>query len=182
MPLKPQRSNPQSITLQRAEVFKELYQDSYLIIFRYIYGLRGGPSEDVEDLTANTFTRAWKARNHFHGDQSAALGWLLKIARNLVIDSHRRRKTRPEADDVSEHIIRAPGASPEEQALQKEQTQILWQLLQELPDETREIIVLRYLLDWRVKDIAAHLDKTENTISVTIRRTLQRLKQAWPQA
>jgi RNA polymerase sigma-70 factor (ECF subfamily) len=180
MPFKPKRSNLQPAPLQSPEAFNDLYQRAHLIVFRYIYGLHGGPSEDVEDLTAITFTRAWRARKRFEGDPSAAIGWLLKIARNLVIDDHRRRKTRPEAEDISKYIIKATGTSPEDRALRNEQLQILWQLLQELPAEAREIIVLRYLLDWRVKDIAAHLDKMENTISVAIRRTLQRLKQAWP--
>ena len=95
MPLKPNRAALQRNPLQSVEAFDQLYQSTHLIIFRYIYGLHGGSQEDVEDLTANTFTRAWKARSRFNGDPSAAIGWLLKIARNLVIDDYRRRKIRP---------------------------------------------------------------------------------------
>jgi DNA-directed RNA polymerase specialized sigma24 family protein len=39
--------------------FKELYERNRLPVFRYIYGLTGGPQAEVEDLTAETFLRAW---------------------------------------------------------------------------------------------------------------------------
>jgi len=80
--------------LAEAEAFAELYQRTHLVVFRYIYGLNGGPQQEVEDLTAETFIRAWKARQRFDGGEKAALSWLLRIARNLVIDAHRRTKVR----------------------------------------------------------------------------------------
>jgi RNA polymerase sigma-70 factor (ECF subfamily) len=58
---------------------------------------------------------------------------------------------------------------------------MLFALLRNLPDEQREMLTLRYLLGWRVNQIADYLDVPENTISVTIHRTLDRLQQAWPQ-
>jgi len=67
-----------------------------LIAFRYIYGMTGGLVQEVEDLTAETFFRTWKKRAQFRGSEQAALGWLLTIARNLVFDTHRRKKAHPE--------------------------------------------------------------------------------------
>ena len=52
-------------------------------------------------------------------------------------------------------------------------------LLDELPAETREILVLRYMLEWRVQEIARHLGITENSISVMIHRALARLRVGW---
>ncbi len=43
------------------------------------------------------------------------------------------------------------------------------------------MLVLRYLLSWRVDQIAEYLEIPENTVSVTIHRTLERLQQHWPQ-
>ena len=80
----------QSISLRNAESFAKLYDRAHVIVFRFIYSLHGGPPQEVEDLTAETFSRAWKARHRFSGNESAAIGWLLQIARNLVIDAHRR--------------------------------------------------------------------------------------------
>ena len=81
-------------SIPNADAFTRLYEETYLIVFRYVYGLSGGPLQESEDLTAETYARAWKTRQGFHGDGQAALGWLLRIARNLAIDLSRRRKVR----------------------------------------------------------------------------------------
>lgn len=43
------------------------------------------------------------------------------------------------------------------------------------------MIVLRYVLGWPVKRIAEHLDMLENTVSVNLRRILQRMQRDWPE-
>lgn len=155
--------------------FEELYEHSRLSVFRYIYGLIGGPQGKVEDLTAETFLRAWKARHRFDGDMDSAVGWLIRIAKRLVIDDYRHtlrasraRSTEPQAE-----------STPEQIAIVDEQKQFLFNLLASLPPEPREIIVLRYMLGWRVNDIARHMDTTENNISVIIHRTLAKLREKW---
>ncbi len=85
-----------------AAAFAELYAHAHLPVYRFLYGLHGGSVEDVEDLTAETFMRAWQARDRFDGDPSAALGWLLKIARRLTIDAHRRRNVRGLTEPLDE--------------------------------------------------------------------------------
>jgi RNA polymerase sigma-70 factor (ECF subfamily) len=173
------QKTPSNLPYEDPQAFSQLYERVHLLVFRYIYGLHNGSSQEAEDLTAETFTRAWNARRNFVGDESAAIGWLLKIARNLVIDTHRRVKVRGIPDDLDEALISAPDASPEVQTLQREQTRILWQLLQTLPDQQREMLVLRYMLGWQVQEIGTHLNIPENTVSQTIRRVLARLRERW---
>lgn len=168
--------------LANAAAFQDLYQQTHLTVYRYIFGLYDGPVQDVEDLTAETFVRAWKARRRFRGGSDAALGWLLRIARNLVIDSFRRHQRHGYAADISEHMIQSPIASPEESAVQKEHIGKLWLVLRKLNTQQREIITLRYLMGWQVKAIARYLDMKENTISVYIRRALQRIRQEWEES
>jgi RNA polymerase sigma-70 factor, ECF subfamily len=166
--------------LHSAEAFARLYDRTHLIVFRYIYGLSGRAREDAEDLAAETFARAWKARQRFHGGDEAALGWLLQIARPLVIDHYRRQAVRGVPDSLDEAGAAADAASPEAEALLGEQIQILWKLLHTLPLEQKELLVLRYLLGWRVTQIAGYVGLNENTVSVTIRRALTRLSRNWP--
>lgn len=182
MPLKSKVSPNQASPIQDAADFDRLYARTHLIVFRYIYGLHGGPTEDVEDLTTDTFIRAWKSRHRFRGDNSAALGWLLKIARNLVIDVHRRYAKHSQNLDIEQHFIPHPDLGPEDKAAHQEQLQILWRLLVQLPTQQREMIVLRYLLGWQVRVIATHLDMAENTVSVNLRRILERLRREWPES
>ena len=173
------KENEQSIP--NAEVFTRLYEKTYLIVFRYIYGISGGPLQEVEDLTAETYERAWKRRARFQGDEQAALGWLLRIARNLVIDLSRRRKVRDVDEDLQVELLVDPTSLPEVDVMTREQVEILWRLLDRLPEDVREMIVLRYMLGWQVKQVGAYLDITENNVSVIIRRALKSLQRDWSQ-
>jgi len=155
--------------------FRDLYELNRLPVFRYIYGLTGGPQDDVEDLTAETFLRAWKARHRFEGGAESATGWLIRIAKRLVIDTYRR--THPATRDLAADP--PPDPTPEQTTIADEQRKFLFALLAGLPDEQREIITLRYMLGWRVNDIAIHIGMTENNVSVTIHRTLSKLREKW---
>lgn len=170
-----------AIPLESPDAFSHLYAQTHLTVFRYIYGLHGGPQEDVEDLAAEAYIRAWRARYSFEGDEEAALRWLLQIARHLVIDAHRQRGRRGLPDNIDDVVVHAQGHNPEEQTVFNEQTQLLGAMLHTLTTRQREIIVLRYILGWRVKRIADHLEMSPNTVSVTIRRTLNRLRREWPE-
>jgi RNA polymerase sigma-70 factor (ECF subfamily) len=158
--------------------FRDLYEHNRLPVFRYIFGLTGGPQDLVEDLTADTFLRAWKARHRFEGEMDAATGWLIRIAKRLVIDNYRR--TIQETRSLS---AESPAdSSPEQAAIVEEQRAFLFSLLIDLPEEQRETLVLRYMLGWRVNEVAAHLGMAENNVSVTIHRTLSRLREKWMEA
>lgn len=164
-----------------AEAFTRLYESTYLIVFRYIYGLSGGPLQEVEDLTAETYSRAWKNHERFNGNEGAALGWLLRIARNLAIDLSRRRNVWNVEEDTPVELLADSQPGPEVDIITREQLALLWKLLGNLADDTREILVLRYILNWQVKQIANYLDMNENNVSVTIRRALKSLQRDWPQ-
>jgi RNA polymerase sigma-70 factor (ECF subfamily) len=172
--------------LQDPEIFSDLFTRTQVIIFRFIYGLHGGPIQEVEDLTCDTFLRAWKGRDRFWGDDQDAMCWLFTIARHLVIDSHRQKKAHrddnsEELDDVTiNSMFSSPQFSPEEQTSNREQFKHLWKVLQSLPDDKREILVLRYILGWKVNQISKYLNKEENTVSVYIRRCLEQIRHEWP--
>jgi RNA polymerase sigma-70 factor (ECF subfamily) len=166
--------------LQDANAFRRLYERTHLIVYRYIFGYLGGAVHEAEDLTAETFIRAWRAHQHFEGDEEAAVGWLLRIARNLVIDNYRRKKAHGVDEDLEETHLSSSQAGPEEHLLLQEQMHILQRMLLDLEPEQREMIVLRYILEWPVNRIAAHMNMLENTVSVNLRRILQRLRADWP--
>jgi RNA polymerase sigma-70 factor, ECF subfamily len=163
--------------IEDPEDFQRMYASTHLQVFRFVYGLHGGPAEEVEDITAETYLKAWRNRSSFSGDGRAALAWLFRIARNLVIDAHRRSQTRVLCQPLDEVLCADSGFSPEEQAAIQDQFRAVWVSLHTLPFEQREMIILRYMMDWSVMEIAAHLDMSENNVSVNLRRLLARLKQ-----
>jgi len=158
------------------DVFASVYEKNRLSVFRYIYSLIGDSSDDAEDLTAETFIRAWKARGRFEGDADSAIGWLLGIAKRLVIDDYRRKLVRK---STSRQVNLMTNSTAEETVLALQQQQKLLLLLSNLPVDQREILVLRYVLSWRVNQIAAHLGMSENNVSVSIHRLLAALREAW---
>jgi len=163
------------------EAFSELFEDSHLLVFRYIYALLPGPKEEVEDLTAETYWRAWRARKKFFGNLAAARGWLLKIARNLVIDTARKHSRRGFPLNIEDIDPPYPGYSPEEKLQLRQQVEQVISLSGQLSLQNREMLVLRYVLGWRVKDIGEHLDLPENTVSVALSRSIKKIQQSLQQ-
>jgi len=173
-------------SLQDSEAFSELFTRTQIAIFRFIFGLHGGPIQDVEDLTCETFLRAWKGRRGFSGDEHDAICWLFTIARHLVIDAHRRKKSHTEdeterLDDATlDALFQSIQQTPEDLAASREQFKQLWNLLHGLPPDRREMLVLRYMLGWQVRQIAGYLCMEDNTVSVYIRRSLEKIRRDWP--
>ncbi len=170
-----------------AEAFRQLYGQTHISVYRFIYSLHGGSSEAVEDLTAETFERAWKARHRFRVEMGtgaddagdAAAGWLITIARNLVFDARRKQKRQPPSLELDEATL-TWHVETEQQLLQNEARAVLLSTLQTLADDEREMVTLRYILGWRVQRIAEHFELKENTASVKIKRALEKLRRAWP--
>jgi RNA polymerase sigma-70 factor (ECF subfamily) len=93
------------------EVYAE-HLPRVLNYFRY----RLGPTADVEDLTARTFEKAWRARHRYRRDLAGFSTWLLTIARNVATDHMRAVSATP--------ARRRPGRSlarphPEQHALRQ---------------------------------------------------------------
>jgi RNA polymerase sigma-70 factor (ECF subfamily) len=172
--------------LQDSAAFTKLFEQHHLAVFRFIYALSGGSLHEVEDLTAETFLRAWKSRQRFEGDLNSALGWLLTIARHLVIDAARRNKVRKVDQSIADldewQVLYPQGhvVSVENQAIHRERVAVLLGELRNLPADRRELLILRYILGWQVKQIAAHLGMVENTASVYLHRALEQIRRDWP--
>ena len=173
----------QDSPLLSPHAFERIYQKNYLAVYRYIFALTAGSRQRAEDMTAETFLRAWKNRTAYHGKLDSAIAWIIRIARNQVIDAYRREKTsvdsRASMLDEEQVLVTAHASNPEGTVLLNEQQQVLLTLLDELPPDQREMLVLRYLLNWKVRRIAQYLDMPANTVSVYIRRALEKLRLLW---
>jgi len=93
----------------RATDWDSLYEEQLPRIYNY-FRYRVGAS-DAEDLTSETFAKAWRGRDRYRRDLGAFTTWLYAIARNVAID-HFRRHVPLESLDRAAHIA-APG-NPEE--------------------------------------------------------------------
>lgn len=130
--------------------------------------------ERARELMQETFTRAWEYACAGHEiQQPRAL--LYRIANNAIIDNARRRATAPATslDELLEHG--APLAAPhtgsaKEHLQQVAATDDVRLLLAELPQDQRELLLLRHVEGLGPKEIAAVLGETPNVISVRLHR------------
>lgn len=138
--------------------FAPLYAAYFDPINRYCY-LRLHHRELAADATSQTFLKAIAGIGGFRSGSFKS--WLYAIARNVTIDM--QRASRPQLELEHAEMVRDPGMSPEESALQRDDQERLWRALAQLTDEQREVLELR-LAGLTGKEIA---ETTRRTLSAT---------------
>ncbi len=162
------------------EKFTEVYDEYSDAIFRHCY-LRVYDRELAKDIMQETFMKAWKYMVDGNKiDNVRAL--LYKIATNLIIDQSRRPgyKKVDSLEDLMEAGIE-PGleakSASEEKRLQEElDAKDAMKILKHTKDSYREVLLLRYIDDLSVKQIAKMLGISENLVSVRLNRALSDLR------
>ena len=144
-----------------------------LNFFRY----RLGASADVEDLTARTFEKAWRARHRYRRDVTGFATWLLTIARNVAID-HLRARPRDEALEVAASVP-CLDQTPGQQALHNSEAQRFAALLATLPPRQRELIALKYGADMTNPAIARATGLSESNVGTILHRAVESLRGRW---
>jgi RNA polymerase sigma-70 factor, ECF subfamily len=153
------------------EAFQTLYETHLDTIYRYVY-YKVGNGQLAEDLTQHIFMKAWEAINRYQWRELPFQHWLLRLARNTVIDHY--RSTKPANASLLDPI--GDGVDPEEELAQSEMIQTLQEAVRQLPDEQREVIVLRFIEQMPHADVARHLGKSAATVRVIQHRALQALR------
>jgi RNA polymerase sigma-70 factor (ECF subfamily) len=121
----------------------------------------------AEDLFQDAFLKmVRKMREGQYSEQGKFLPWASRIAHNLCMDHFRRTKRRlpvvmTNGDDLLEFLAGPDRSEPRMETRQTEQRLI--QLMERLPEEQREVIVMRIYGDMSFKDIAAATNVSINT-------------------
>jgi RNA polymerase sigma-70 factor (ECF subfamily) len=144
-----------------------------LNFFRY----RLGPTAEVEDLTARTFEKAWRARHRYRRDLGGFATWLLTIARNVAID-HLRARRRYEPLDAAA-AVPSVDDTPERQAVQQSEAQRLATLLATLPPRERELMAMKYGADMTNRAIARATGLSESNVGTILHRAVESLRVRW---
>lgn len=156
------------------DAFGALYQRHMDAIYRYVY-LRVGDTKDAEDLTEQTFLNAWEALPGYTHRGNPFTSWLYRIAHNVVVDHHRRRRpilSTPLADR-GEQASRPPTTL--DQVIQAEEADTLAAAIAQLPEEQQQIVILRFVEGLRHAEVARIMDKSEGACRVMQHRALAAL-------
>lgn len=155
--------------------FKELYQQELPRIFNF-FRYQFGDDAIAEDLTADTFEKAWRNRTRYQRDLSAFSTWLFTIARRVAVDHY--RKQRPTA--TLEQIAELPSEDQtEDAAQQREDIARLSILLSRLAERERELAALKYGAGLTNRAIASLTGMTESNVGVILYRAVQFLRSEW---
>jgi RNA polymerase sigma-70 factor, ECF subfamily len=133
---------------QRAITFHELYSQYAGEVYRFAYWLSGNP-HDAQDITAETFVRAWTAPGEPRLESVKA--YLLAIARNL----HRKQWRRTSRHETLDDAMPDPATPPDEAAVNREDFRLTLAAVHALPEMDRTVLLLRAEEDLSYKDIAA---------------------------
>lgn len=130
-----------------------------------------------EDLVQDVFFRILKFRGTYRGDTSFTT-WMYQIARNVRVDSFRKRK--PEST-INEELASAADArpSPAEQLQTNEQAALLRRALARLPEDKRELLILTRYQNLKYEQIAELLGCHIGTVKTRVYRAVYELKKAY---
>ncbi len=156
------------------DAFTRLY-DMYLDkVYKHIY-YRVTVVSDVEDLTQETFLRAWRSIKSYRPTEKPFVAWLYTIAHNLIIDHYRkggRDKTVP-LEDVSQS---AQGHRDKGMDAMLDQD-VVRRMLSRLAGEQQQVLMMRFVEGFEYSDVAAALGKSEGAVRVIQLRALRRLRE-----
>lgn len=158
--------------------FAQLYDRYVDQVYGYVRR-RVGNREVAEDLTGDVFLRAWRRFDRFQW-QGVDLGaWLTTIARNRVHDHFKSARFRLErsVDDVGDRDEGPRVDQPERVAEARELARSLASALEQLKDDHREVIELRFVHDMSVTETAAVLGRTVGATKALQYRALRALAQ-----
>jgi RNA polymerase sigma-70 factor (ECF subfamily) len=160
--------------------FRDLAEEYGGRIFTYArYSLRH--HEDAEDVTQEVLVRLWKHRDSIEPGRTGT--WVMRVARNLVIDVARRRQSRTALFAEGAHVTEMAGhvASHEatDTALRRaEIREHLEAALEELNEPYRSIVVLREVQGLAYDEIAAAMNMPLGTIKVYLHRARRQLRES----
>lgn len=151
--------------------FLSLYEAFSQEIFRFCFAKTRNRDESL-DITQEVFMKTWDVMRQGKTIDMAR-GFLYKIARNAIIDRSRKKKSISlEAifDDRGDSFSEITEHVAYEKTIDQEKALIY---LKQLPEHHYEILVLRYIQELTITEIAQLYQETENAISVKIHRALK---------
>jgi RNA polymerase sigma-70 factor (ECF subfamily) len=173
-------------TAEMAPAFERLVREHYPYIRRLALSILDDgspdPAAEAEDAAQETFITAYRALPGFRGGASLKT-WLTAIAVNTCRGRLRKRKLRQALHVTLTGLHRSERlASPEEAAAQNETHRQLWQAVDSLDEKHRLPVILRYVHQLTVPEIAASLGTNEGTVHSRLhyaRKTLLDRLGAW---
>jgi RNA polymerase sigma factor (sigma-70 family) len=153
------------------DAFGQIVSRYQSLICALAYSATGSLGQS-EDLAQETFIVAWKRLSYLR-EREKLRAWLCGIARHLIANSLRKQGREPShragsLEEISEN--HSPEPLPVEQAISREEAEILWRSLERLPESYREPLVLFYREHQSVERVAQALELSEDAVHQRLSR------------
>ncbi|MEK7608843.1 MAG: sigma-70 family RNA polymerase sigma factor [Patescibacteria group bacterium] len=154
-----------------SSAFGLLYDYYQPKIYRFAV-LRTGRREEAEDLTHQVFLHAWQRVGEYQFLGFPFSSWLYRIARNAIIDHYRTRREASSVEDVD----------LQSHTNLERDTDMLLQMdrvrkaIASMRDEHQEVIIMRFVEELSIKEVADALDKTEGAVKLLQHRAMRELQ------
>jgi RNA polymerase sigma-70 factor (ECF subfamily) len=155
------------------EAFAQLYDRHVVRIYRHIYYMVSD-STTAEDLTAQTFLKAWEAIDRYKERGAPIVAWLLRISHNLTVSYLRSKRDHSELDET--FLDSKMTRNPEEALEQASDEKSMREAVLKLRDEQRQVIMLRFVEEMDYREVADIIGKSVPAVRVIQHRALGNLR------
>lgn len=147
------------------------YKDmAYNIAYRML-----GDSDTAKDMSQESFISAYASLGNFQYG-SLFSSWLYRIVVNKCKDHMRAERDTVQIDEIND-IVPSGERTPEQTAASRQTGDVIQQALNSLPDEYREVIVLKHIEELDFREIADILGVSVNALKVRAHRGREMLKE-----
>ena len=160
--------------LYEPEALSRLFDIYFEKLRRYMY-YKTGSLERAEDLAAEALTRGIESIGGFK-DMGGTIGaWLFGIARNLLA-REREAAGKAEMVELEDQLLLEEEEQPERLVFVKLSNEELYQALSRLPDEQREVVLLRFMEGYDARTVGEIMGKKPGAVRALQFRAVQALK------
>ncbi|HEY5573520.1 MAG TPA: RNA polymerase sigma factor [Anaerolineales bacterium] len=158
-----------------SDAFGELYERYLPPVFRFLYA-RLSDRQDAEDLAEEVFIRVWRSLSSYQDQGVPFVSYLFRVARNALIDHYRNMGRSGQPEPIEEKPLQALNADPSEIAMTNLENQEIRQILDQLRDDYRMVLVLRFLSELSPEEVAQVMGRSTGAVRVLQHRALISLR------
>ena len=157
-----------------ADAFEQLVAAYRNQVFRLALRMCGNEA-DADEVAQEAFLSAWKGLPNFRGESRFST-WLYQLTTHAAIDLMRREKRQAAAEDIDGITAADDGPSPQQQVERTETQREIRSALMQLPEEYRQVLVLRFMQELSYEEIGQTLKLPAGTVKSRLNRAKAQLK------
>jgi RNA polymerase sigma-70 factor (ECF subfamily) len=155
--------------------FGDLYEHYFELVYAYV-ARRVRDRSEAEDLTAEVFHKALRSLPRFKWTGAPFAAWLFRIASNMIADRAKRAAREGNFAGKEDDLERRAPQRQQSEVEQSERSASLFRLVDELAEDQRRVLVMRFAEEKSIREIAEALGRSEGAIKQLQFRALENVR------